>query len=120
MKAFLVLLCFVEFAFALTKEQEIDFVIDYCLARHFKSVTLIHYPDYNGDEVQFFPLFEQLNANGIRFAVEKNVSLFRFSSFTLYIIRHNVSAFIELFEKVRLFFPNSNNLLLKVFSSVQK
>jgi len=84
---------------SLTKQQEFEFIADYCQARNFKSVTLITSPFASND---FLPLFRELNKHGIRFAVENEVDFFYFSSFTLYIILHDIFIFADLLQKVKL------------------
>jgi hypothetical protein len=81
---------------ALTEHQEFQFVVDYCVARHFKSVTVIAGAP---QEINFLPLLVQLNERGIRLAVEADVKTFRFASFSLYLVLHHVHAIERLFHR---------------------
>jgi hypothetical protein len=67
---------------ALNERQEFQFVVDYCVARHFKSVNMIAGAT---QERTFLPLL-QFNKRGIRLAVETDVQLFHFSSFSLKLV----------------------------------
>jgi hypothetical protein len=80
---------------ALTERQEFQFVVDYCVARHFKSVTVIAGAPQKSN---FFPLLLQLNEQGIRLAVETDVQTFRFASFSLYLVMHHVHAIESFFH----------------------
>jgi hypothetical protein len=80
---------------ALTERQEFQFVVDYCVARNFKSVTVIAGAP---QESNFLPLLLQLNERGIRLAIESEVKKFHFSSFSLYLVMHQLHAIETLFH----------------------